>query len=273
MEIDKHWYQWLLWGRFAYNPDVHNDRLKAIIADRFGLSAEDGANLFQAWQNASLIYPITTGFHWGSLDFQWYIEGCQSDKGYAQNETGFHDVNRFINLPPHDLSGDQSIPDFAKNPAKPAPDGKRSPPAVADLLDQKVQRCRTALKAIPVASHPELKQTLADIQIVSELGSYYADKIRGATWLAVYRESDEAAVQKRAIESLVDAARHWHRFAALAVASNKNPLWTNRVGHVDWRQNYQYALEDIRIAGGDPAEFDLPKSVEVENEPVIRWQR
>jgi hypothetical protein len=273
LEIDKHWYQWLLWGRFAYNPDVDNDRLKAIIADRFGLSFQDGANLFQAWQEASMIYPITTGFHWGPLDFQWYIEGCQSDKGYAQNETGFHDVNRFINLPPHAFSGNQSIPDFAKNPAKTTPGGKRSPLAVADLLDQKVQRSRQALKAIPVTDHRELKQSLADIKIVCELGSYYADKIRGATWMAVYRESDDTDAENRAIESLVDAARHWHRFAVLAVASNKNPLWTNRVGHVDWRKNYQHALEDIRIAGGDPAEFDLPKAVDVENEPVIRWQR
>ena len=61
-----------------------------------------------------MVYPRTTGFHWGALDFQWYIEGCKSRPGYAQNETGFHDVNRFINLPPHPMSGFQSIPDFVE---------------------------------------------------------------------------------------------------------------------------------------------------------------
>ena len=101
LEIDKHWYQWMLWGRFAYDPDLDNERLKAIIADRFSISTADGSRLFEAWQNASMIYPLTTGFHWGALDFQWYIEGCESRPGSAQNETGFHDVNRFISLQPH----------------------------------------------------------------------------------------------------------------------------------------------------------------------------
>ena len=45
-----------------------------------------------------MIYPLTTGFHWGALDFQWYIEGCQSRAEFAQTPTGFHDINRFISL-------------------------------------------------------------------------------------------------------------------------------------------------------------------------------
>ena len=47
----------------------------------------DGDRLFTAWQEASMIYPKTTGFHWGPLDFQWYIEACKSRPAYAQNET------------------------------------------------------------------------------------------------------------------------------------------------------------------------------------------
>ena len=45
------------------------------------------------------------------LDFQWYIEGCQSRPGPAENETGFHDVNRFITLAPREeqLPVDSSI--------------------------------------------------------------------------------------------------------------------------------------------------------------------
>jgi len=103
IEIAKHWYHWMLWGRLGYNPDIGNDRFIRIIQHRFP-EAEAG-QLFTAWQDASMIYPLTTGFHWGALDFQWYIEGCKSRPGPAQNETGFHDVNRFISLPPHPKSG------------------------------------------------------------------------------------------------------------------------------------------------------------------------
>ena len=104
---------------------------------------------------------------------------------------------------------------------------------------------------------------------MGHLGGYYADKIRGATELALFRESNEAPHQQRAIQHLVNAARHWHDYATLALEHYKNPLWTNRVGYVDWKKNYLHTLEDIRIAGGDPAKFDLPASVAIESEQVL----
>ena len=32
----------------------------------------------------------------------------------------------------------------------------------------------------------------------------------------------------------------------------RNPLWTNRVGHVNWRDLFLHVLNDIKIAGGTP---------------------
>ncbi|HYW78528.1 MAG TPA: hypothetical protein VE890_03090 [Thermoguttaceae bacterium] len=273
LEIDKHWYQWLLWGRFAYNPTLDNERLKAIVADRFGLSPVQGSRLFSTWQSASMIYPLTTGFHWGSLDFQWYIEGCESQAGYAQNETGFHDVNRFINLPPHAESNCLSIPDYVKMAGEPNTSGKHTPMEVAAAIEKHAERALAGLKAMPSTENTELRQTLADIRIVANLGLYYADKIRGATQVAIFRETQDKRAQVRAVDHLVDAARHWHDYASLALEHHKNPLWTNRVGYVDWKKNYQYALEDIRIAGGDPTDHGLPTSVDAESEPVVRWPR
>jgi hypothetical protein len=114
----------------------------------------------------------------------------------------------------------------------------------------------------------EGRRTLSDIQTVANLGLYYADKIRGATSLAVFRELQDEAAKAAAITHLVNAAQHWNRFTQLALAHHKNPLWTNRVGYVDWKQTYQHVLQDIRIAGGDPADFDLPTMIEFENEKV-----
>jgi hypothetical protein len=270
LEIDKHWYQWMLWGRFAYDPSLDNERLKAIVADRFGISVADGSRLFDTWQNASMIYPLTTGFHWGSLDFQWYIEGCESQAGYARNETGFHDVNRFISLEPHAESNCLSIPEYAKMADKADSPDKHTPMEVAAAIENRATRALAGLKAMPSAEDEELRQTLADIRIVANLGLYYADKIRGATQLAIFRESEDAASQALAISHLADAARHWHDYASMALQHHRNPLWTNRVGYVDWKKNYRYALKDIRIAGGDPNNHGLPTSVDVESEPVVR---
>ena len=47
LEIVKHWYQWLLWGRFAYNPDYSNERIIALLSARY--PEVDGAQLLDAF--------------------------------------------------------------------------------------------------------------------------------------------------------------------------------------------------------------------------------
>ena len=78
----------MLWGRLGYDPELSNARFIAILQARY--PEVPGDKLFEAWQNASMVYPLVTGFHWGSLDFQWYIEGCKSQPVPAQTESGFH---------------------------------------------------------------------------------------------------------------------------------------------------------------------------------------
>jgi hypothetical protein len=91
-----------------------------------------------------------------------------------------------------------------------------------------------------------------------------------AAQLAIFRESKNEVARSAAVGHLVDAALHWHDYTSMALEHHKNPLWTNRVGYVDWKKNYQYALEDIRIAGGDPSAHGLPASFQAEGEPVVR---
>ena len=97
----------------------------------------------------------------------------------------------------------------------------------------------------------ELRQTLDDIRTISWLGLYYAHKIRAATALALFRETLDVDYQKTAVNNLQQAALYWRSYAALALSNYKNPLWTNRVGYVDWRETYQSVLYDLTIVGGD----------------------
>jgi len=60
IEIEKHWYHWMLWGRLSFDPNLPNKRILDILENRF--DEVDATALFTAWQNASMVYPITTGF-------------------------------------------------------------------------------------------------------------------------------------------------------------------------------------------------------------------
>lgn len=246
IEIAKHWYHWMQWGRLGYDPDIENERFIAILNERF--PEVDAQQLFTAWQRASMVYPTTTGFHWGPLDFQWYIESCKSRPGYAQNETGFHDVNRFINLPPHKKSGFQSIPDYAKMQQEGGSSTLKSPLEVAEMLHQYAETAIKTVESFGQVENKELAIILHDIKTMALLGDYYGYKISGATQLGLFRELKDEKYQKEAISQLTAALEAWKKYTAASSQQNINPIWLNRVGYVNWEHITEWAAQDIEIA-------------------------
>ena len=248
IELAKHWYHWMLWGRLGYDPNLGNQRLIKIIQQRYPTIS--GADMFTAWQEASMIYPTTTGFHWGALDFQWYIEACKSRPGPAQTPTGFHDVNRFITLPPHPSTGNLSIADYVDCVvAGKAPSGT-TPVDVSKKLHRHADKALEILKRLSHGGNKELRLTLGDVRAMAFLGKYYAHKIQGATELALFRKTNKQAHQDAAVEELTHAAAFWRLYASTALGQYENPLWTNRVGYCDWRDLFNQVLDDVTIAGG-----------------------
>lgn len=223
----------------------------------------DAEQLFHSWQEASLIYPKVTGFHWGRLDFQWYIEGGKSRKGPAENPAGFHDLNRFISLPPHAGTKYVSIPDYVENQSIEA--GMESPLDIADEILKHADEALSGVTKIDYTDNKELRQTVKDIQAMSYLGKYYGCKIRAATNLALFRDDLSSEHQEKAIEEANQSAHYWRVYAASALSQNKNPLWTNRVGHVNWRETFQDVVNEINNLGGriDIPSADLPESGDV----------
>ena len=253
IEIVKHWYHWMIWGRLGYDPNLSNERFIGIIQQRYPNIS--GRDLFTAWQEASMVYPVTTGFHWGSLDFQWYIEACKSRPGPAQTPSGFHDVKRFITLPPHEGTDNVSIPDYVKAVKEGKPLSGTTPIEVSSRIHGHADKALTILGGCNHGGDKELRLTLGDIRAMAYMGKYYAHKIHGATELALFRETREKEHQNAAIEELTKAAQFWRLYTSTVLSQYKNPLWTNRVGYCDWQALFNEVLNDIKIAGGSVSGF------------------
>nr|WP_299073683.1 hypothetical protein [uncultured Allomuricauda sp.] len=250
IELVKHWYHWMLWGRFAYDPNLSNERIVGMLQARF--PETDAQKLFTAWQDASMVYPTTTGFHWGQFDFMWYIEGCKGRKQFTKTETEFHDVNSFINVKPHSLSGFQSIPDYVKMIIEKDTSNLLSPFEVSQMLHDYADNALKLEGELSAGENgTELQATLHDIRTIAYMGKYYAYKINGATQLALYRETKNKNYQDKAVSQLLKARDYWEKYAETAMLQNINPIWTNRVGHVDWMKAIDFADLDITIAGKD----------------------
>ena len=250
LELAKHWYHWMLWGRLGYDPTVSNERFIGILGQRFPqVSAKD---LFTAWQEASMVYPVTTGFHWGALDFQWYIEACKSRPAPAETESGFHDVNRFITLGTHRGTDNVSIPDYVKAVTTSKRVQGTTPIEVSRKLHDHSDRALRLLDNMHHGGNQELRHTLDDIRTIAFLGKYYAHKIHGATELALFQVTKDEQHQVAAASELNQAASYWRRYASTALGQYANPVWTNRVGHCDWRKLFEFVLDDVRAAGKEP---------------------
>jgi hypothetical protein len=234
----------------GYDPTLSNERFIKIIQHRF--PAVSGKDLFTAWQEASLIYPLTTGFHWGALDFQWYIEACKSRPGPANTLSGFHDLNRFITLPPHKGTDNVSIPDYVKSVEAGIRLSGTSPMDVSERIHRHADKALEVLETLKHGGDKHLRLTLEDIRAIAYLGKYYAHKIRGATEIALFRAKQQQLNKMTAVAELNLAAKYWRLYASTALGQYHNPLWTNRVGYCDWRHLFGHVLDDIELAGGTP---------------------
>ena len=250
LEVHKHWLHFLLWGRMGYDPSLDNERIAALVEQRF--PGIDGRSFLTMWQNASMIYPLVTGFHWADFDFQWYIEACRSRPGPAKTASGFHSVETFINQPVHPGTRNIAIPAYVAGVvAKKIPEGV-TPLQVADQIDASADAALGGLAQFTrnglSARNADYGATLADVYIMSTLGKYYAAKIRGATELALFRKTRVREHQQKAVEHLKIAAQHWSQYTQRASAQYRNPVWTNRVGFVDWAELSAEVARDVEIA-------------------------
>jgi hypothetical protein len=250
-EVDKHWLHFLLWGRLGYDPSLDDGRIASLVGQRF--PGVDGKKFLAAWQDASMIYPLVTGFHWADFDFQWYIEACRSRPGPAKTTSGFHSVETFINQPVHPATNNIPIPAYVAGViAGNIPEGT-TPLQVADQIDARAEAALAASKEfsrVAGREFPDFDATLNDLLIMANLGQYYAAKIRGATELAMFRASNREEHRTKAVQHLRVATQRWLEYTRRARATYKNPLWTNRVGIVDWNELDAEVRRDVRIAQG-----------------------
>jgi len=244
LEIRKHWYRFMLWGRLAYDPTLDRAFFESVLADRF--PETDTSVLYDAWAAASGIVPQVNRFHWHQNDVQWAPEAC------FDMRNGFHDVNRLIGHSPQARSGILPIEEYVEAlQAGEEPQGV-TPMQVADNLDRFAEQALAGAASVGKRGvrSKELRRTLTDIESMAQLGRYYADKIRGATELAISRATEDESRQKRAIEHLERAVEHWEAYAKLA-SSQYKPQLLARTRVLDWREILEHVKRDVAIAEGN----------------------
>lgn len=241
LEIDKHWFNFMLWGRMGYDPEMPNSYIKGMLAKQYPQVNID--KLQRAWATASGIPSIVTRFHWNSWDFMWAVEGC------LDLRKGFHTVEDFITNPTMDNTGVLNIPDYVKRLKSGSAIGENeiTPLQLADELDQKAAEVLEFAEGQNTSNTADpFTELVFDLKSWAFMGKYYADKIRGAYHLHAYRQGLGNEEKAKSISSLVEALEMWKEYA-IAATRNYRPQFMAKTRTIDWKALTKDVERDIEI--------------------------
>jgi len=259
LEIDKHWFRDRLWGQLAYNNELGDDYWQAVLKHRF--PGVDARLLLEAWESVSEVIPQLNRSVWSPTDGSFAAEGCRRTSGFLTLD-GYHFerpamvLNRIENAPDPQCI---TVTDWARAHLKGEALLGVTPLQVSENLDE---YATTAQRALPVlraqmGDNAELKETLNDIESMAYLGRYYADKMRGAAKLALYREGGRKheTYLDQAVAHLEDAVEEWKAYAAVLTPQYKTQIGA-RANTLDWNatlKEVEREVETIKEEGDYPA--------------------
>jgi len=243
-EIDKNWYNFMIWGRAAYNPYLPESFYKEQL--RLHFPEADVNDLYATWRATSSIVSWIDKLCFKPNDYEFDLEGCFTKKG-------FFDINDIISSAPLPGQNVISIADYAKQQGK---TDQLSPFDVAGKLDAAAAILLKGSNTINTDNNADLIETVSDFKAWAYLGKYYAAKFRGATWTAMLRNTGNEAYREKAIAALTDAVAEWKNYAAISTQKYRPQLFSRTGNTLDWNAFIPGTEKDIEIARnakmGDP---------------------
>jgi hypothetical protein len=242
LEIEKHWYNFMLWGRLGYDNTLSRDFFIKKLQNRF--PNLDATLLYNTWQFASKIVPQVNRFYWKDWDFMWSIEACYNER------KGFQTVLDFMDNPTMErstISNPKTYVESFEN--RNATDGI-TPIQVAHNLNEYATKAIDGvqkLKMTNTVTTSEATILLDDILAMAHLGNYYAAKIQAATELSFFIKNGKAMHQQNAISLLKEAIVHWTNYANVSEIHYKTQMLA-RTKMIDWKAILNDVKQDVELA-------------------------
>jgi hypothetical protein len=233
----------MLWGRLSYDPTLPDALFERALARRF--PEVPSAKMFRASVVASKIIPQVTRFFWGDIDLKWFPEACISHPKHK----GFYTVKHFIEGETMPGCGILNVRTYRDRLLNDQPMDGMTPPQVAEALKgYAAETLQLVSKLRPQqGENKELRLTLGDFEAMAHLGNYYAEKILGATDLALFSRTGKPEQKESAVKHMEAALEHWKKYAAAATRQYRPQLLT-RIGYVDLNALTADVQRDIEIA-------------------------
>jgi len=240
--MKKQWYSFMMWGRLSFDPTIPDSHFQKTLEARFPEVPAD--KMYQASCEASRIFPEVTRFFWGDIDVKWFPEACVT-------RGTFYTVKDFIKQVTMPGTNNINIQIWREKKLKGESMNGKTPLEVAASL-QNYANITLALvdelRSKP-SNSKELRLTLGDYEAFAHIGNYYAEKILGASHIALYDTTQNVAERDLAVVHLEKALDNWKKYAAIYTKQNVQPVFYGRAGLVDIPGKLTSAVKhDIEMA-------------------------
>ena len=275
--FEKQWLYYRLWGRLLYDPETPDAVFAADMNKRFGF--DGGDKLLKGWSAASKMPLALASFFAASWDFTLYSEGFLAPVvtgGLDDKASPFISVDEMIDHTTLDPKM-YSIKDYVDLliAQRFADETRITPMDLADMLEQNArvaQQTIDDLKNAKARNKAGLQDELEDIRAWAHLNAYFADKLRGAVAVAVYRRNNAEQQRDKAVEMLTACLEHWDG----VIAATKDRYKPVPLMHLDnkpfhwslYSEEVKRDLEALQVGDTKPTESETPKPAADANEPA-----
>ncbi|RED96003.1 hypothetical protein C7460_11661 [Marinoscillum furvescens DSM 4134] len=253
MELDKHWYKFMLWGRLGYDNSIPNKHLASLLKTRY--QVENEQLLMDVWQTASKVIPQVNRFTFHTGDRHWAPEMCASRETFRF--TPFFRVPRPM---PH--TGILSPKDFVAGKS-----GSVGPLQIADSLMLWGDQVLTRVDQIKGVGYdlPEVKN---DMKAFAWLGKYYAYKIKAAVLMERMTTTHQpSTLEVQLQETMREATECWLNYARLSEAHYRPQMYA-RVQKMDWQKLTKMVQLDEELVVNYRSTNSLPSMLQMTSPKV-----
>jgi hypothetical protein len=221
-DYEKYLYGYRLWGRLLYNPDAEPESWRRFLRKEYGPAA---GPCEEALAHASRILPLFTTAHtpsaannnyWPEIYTNMSIVDASRPGPYGDTPS----PKRFGTVSPLDPQLFAGVDEYAEALLRGESVAKYSPAEVAqwldDLAEAALKHLQEAESRTADSNAPAFRRLAVDVAIQSELGRFFAAKLRAGVLYAIYARTADLAAREEALKAYRSARETWAQMATWA---------------------------------------------------------
>lgn len=211
----KHWMWYYAWGRLGYDPHLPESDLIREFQRHYGAA---GAKAYDSMQQSSQVVPLVYAYRFQGPDQRDFSPETETGNFDTKKKRARQDLLQFAENRPEDNRSFAGIDEYVSDRIAGDPDGRIGPFTVAERLTDAAARARAILAsapAPPAAEEAAWRLLRTDLLAATELGDYYAARIRGMSYLDYALRTGNSVDYRIAVADL-GASRHaWNSLSQI----------------------------------------------------------